>query len=34
MRKGVKYFIILLVVAIFVMLVGPALLTAFTGGHP
>ena len=34
MRKGFKLLIILLVVAVIVLMVGPALLTAFQGGHP
>lgn len=34
MRKGFKLFVILLVVAILVMMFGPALMMAFQGGHP
>lgn len=34
MRRGFKLLMVLLVVAVLVMLVGPALLTAFQGGHP
>ena len=34
MRKGIKIFIGLLVVAIIVLMVGPAVMMAFQGGHP
>ena len=34
MRNGFKLLIVLLLVTMLVMLVGPALMSAFQGGHP